>query len=202
MVEAESTLMMNLNTRLFLSRDHNELERVSSAFYPQHEPAAPKSSTLLSASSSFTPLVLVRVPFGADLPRSWNSFISNAEPLSRGLSLSTDLTPPGHTWWRKKKCGEGKPARVLAPHLHFAESIIGHLVHEAVEQSGWASFVHSELSLRGEVVALLKTREAGSAQVEMSPNRLTKLLHLLLSNTFNMILSTSTVMMYFLRLVY
>lgn len=132
-------------------------------------------------------------------PWCWCAF--HSEPICHGagahLYLMRNLLVKASLWALTshlqdihddvKKCGESKPAKVLAPHLHFTESIIGHLVHEAVEQSGWASFVHSELSLRGEVVALLKTREAGSAQVEMSPNRLTKLLRFLLSNTFNMI---------------
>lgn len=54
--------------------------------------------------------------------------------------------------------GDGGPERLLAPHLHLSEAIIGHLVHEAVEQSGGASFVHPELPLRGEVVTLLETK--------------------------------------------
>lgn len=52
----------------------------------------------------------------------------------------------------------GSTERLLAPHLHLSEAIIGHLVHEAVEQSGRASFVHPELPLRGEVVTLLETK--------------------------------------------
>lgn len=46
-------------------------------------------------------------------------------------------------------------------YLHLSESIIGHLVHEAVEQSGGTGLVHSELSLWCEVVALLKHTQRG-----------------------------------------
>lgn len=59
------------------------------------------SPTLLSASSSFTPLLLVLGSFWANPPRSWNTLISNAEPLSQRLSLSTDLTPSGHDGVKK-----------------------------------------------------------------------------------------------------
>lgn len=48
-------------------------------------------------------------------------------------------------------------------HLHLAEAVVGHLVHKAVEQDRRAGLVHAELSLRGEVVTLLKgTRREGS----------------------------------------
>lgn len=88
--------------------------------------------------------------------------------------LKQNLLGKGHlcartSYLREYKwvCGERNVASVSAPHLHFTKSIIGHLVHETVEQSGWASLVHSELSLRGEVVTLLKTQEASSAWEEV-----------------------------------
>ena len=41
-------------------------------------------------------------------------------------------------------------------YLHLPEAVVRHLVHEAVEQGGGACLVHPELSLGGEVVALLE----------------------------------------------
>ena len=41
-------------------------------------------------------------------------------------------------------------------HLNFPESEVGQFVHEAVEQSWGAGRVHTELTLRGEVVGLLQ----------------------------------------------
>lgn len=76
------------------------------------------------------------------------------EPLSL---CQSDLTPSGHDGGSVG--GDGGPERLSAPHLHLSEAIIGHLVHEAVEQSGGASFVHPELPLGGEVVTLLETKQ-------------------------------------------
>lgn len=49
----------------------------------------------------------------------------------------------------------GPATAVVTLYLHLSEAIVGHFVHEAVEQGGGASFVHSELSLGGEVVTFL-----------------------------------------------
>ena len=40
-------------------------------------------------------------------------------------------------------------------YLDFSKSKVGHFVHEAVEKSGGATCIHTELSLRCEVVGLL-----------------------------------------------
>lgn len=42
-------------------------------------------------------------------------------------------------------------------HLHFSEAIVGHLVHQTVEQRRRRGFIHPELSLRREEIALLTT---------------------------------------------
>lgn len=48
--------MMNLDTCLLLSYDHNELECISSTFYPQQQSAAPKfSNTSVSQLFFYTP---------------------------------------------------------------------------------------------------------------------------------------------------
>lgn len=53
----------------------------------------------------------------------------------------------------------------MLTHLHFAEAVVGHLVHETVEQRRGAGLVYSELSLGGEVVTFLKgTREEGEKE--------------------------------------
>ena len=44
-------------------------------------------------------------------------------------------------------------------HLNFPESEVGQFVHEAVEQSWGAGRVHTELTLRGEVVGLLQGKQ-------------------------------------------
>lgn len=41
-------------------------------------------------------------------------------------------------------------------HLHFPKAVVGHLVHQAVEQGGRAGLIHSKLSLRCEVIAFLQ----------------------------------------------
>lgn len=50
-------------------------------------------------------------------------------------------------WWSNEN---------FSSYLHFTKAIVRHFVHEAVEQSWWTRLIHSELSLRSEVVALLK----------------------------------------------
>lgn len=91
---AESTLMMTLDTLLLLSHDPNELGEAFPLLFPLD------NNQLLQTSPHFCQPALFSPPWcwcllhsEADLLRSWNSFISNVEPLSRGLFLSTDLTP-------------------------------------------------------------------------------------------------------------
>ena len=42
------------------------------------------------------------------------------------------------------------------PHLQVTETIVAHLVHQAVEQNLRSARVHTELALRGEIVGLLQ----------------------------------------------
>lgn len=44
----------------------------------------------------------------------------------------------------------------VVAYLHLSEAVVGHFVHEAVEQGGGASLVHSKLSLGREVVTFLQ----------------------------------------------
>lgn len=55
----------------------------------------------------------------------------------------------------------GTPAPIwpAMTYLHFSEAVVGHFVHQAVEQRGGAGFIHSELSLRGEVITFLRRRK-------------------------------------------
>ena len=46
---------------------------------------------------------------------------------------------------------------VRAVYLHLSKAIITHLVHEAVQQDGWAGRVHTELTLWSEVIWLLQS---------------------------------------------
>lgn len=40
-------------------------------------------------------------------------------------------------------------------YLHFSEAVVGHFIHQAVEQRGGTGFIHSEFSLGGEVITFL-----------------------------------------------
>lgn len=61
---------------------------------------------------------------------------------------------------------KGGSERLRRAHLHLAEAVVGHLVHEAVEQGGRAGLVHPKLPLRGEVVAFLEGRQLTSVTVQ------------------------------------
>lgn len=120
----------------------------------------------------FTSLVMAAACYFLILTPSLNSFVPmkwiiTPETCSRftgDFFSSSDRTEKWMKWSKtRQRCSASgdvtwpeNESLVRTSHLHFTKSIIGHLIHEAVEQSWWTGLVHPEFSLRGEVVTLLK----------------------------------------------